>query len=301
MVLAGGLRVIYSRVLLDALAWAGLVYAAWTPISNVENAVALIMAAALTLATCGLTSRWTVTFPMAPFILLQMLRRSAENIQDSNLLCYVSIMLMVISIGLSVLFPPLQIPAAQAGGPYAVGAVNFFLPLPKKNDTTANGAALEHTHVQARLLYPTNPTKSTFGSANRVPYMPPSIAIEFLKESMKVAGPAPLKTFDWLMHHWLLAELPIQTHAPLLDAAEKSTLPVVVYSHGLMGNADLYSYQTLSIASQGMLVLVVNHLDGSAPVAEKHDGSRVMYDYDIIELWKDKKYTEYAGKWSFAV
>jgi hypothetical protein len=50
----------------------------------------------------------------------------------------------------------------------------------------------------------------------------------------------------------------------------------------------------MSLASQGMLVLMVNHLDGSAPVAEKHDGSRVLYDYDIIELWKDGKHEEYA-------
>ena len=111
---------------------------------------------------------------------------------------------------------------------------------------------------------------------------------------MKIAGPPPLKAYDWLMHHWLLAELPIQMHAPLLSASEKAGFPVVVYSHGLMGSADLYSYQAMSLASQGMLVLMVNHLDGSAPVAEKHDGSRIMYDYDIIELWKEGKHEEYA-------
>lgn len=129
-----------------------------------------------------------------------------------------------------------------------------------------------------------------------MPYLSPSLAMDFLRESMKAAAPPELKPYDWLMHHWLLTELPVQKHATLLPASEKEQFPLVAYSHGLMGNSELYSYQAVSLASQGVLVLMVNHLDGSAPIAEHHDGSRVPYNHDLINLYKAGKELEYTRK-----
>ena len=145
---------IYSRLCLDVLAWVGLVYSSWTPVTNAANITVLISTILVTLATCGPTSRWPVTFPMAPFNVIQLMRRIYDNFHYSSWICFLSILLVLISIILSILFPPLQMPKAQAGGPYAVGAVNFFVPL-RQIDGNTKGV-FDHTHVQARLLYPTN-------------------------------------------------------------------------------------------------------------------------------------------------
>jgi hypothetical protein len=312
MVLAGGLQVITSRVVLDVLVWLGFLSAVWTP-PHWMNTMTMLSTAITALATSGPTSRWTLTFPMAPLVLLQLLRRMITLFRQNRkingtadlLIRYSCCFWIVVSIIFSILFPPLALPKAQAGGPYAVGAVRFFVPL--SNATTCNdsssscGSFGNHSHVQARLLYPTKfLNEEGESSSATMPYLSPSLALEFLRESMKIAGPPPLKTYDWLMHHWLLTELPIQPHAKLLDAgqATAAAFPVVVYSHGLIGSADLYSYQAMSLASQGVLVLMVNHLDGSAPVAERHDGSRIKFDSDIVQLYFDGKKEEYARKCS---
>eukprot|EP00797_Seminavis_robusta_P023670 Sro390_g132960.2 (483) ;mRNA; r:58774-60222 len=225
---------------------------------------------------------------MAPIIVLQILRRQGSKLRASRILCYTSLLMVLMSIAASILFPPLQLPQVQSGGPYDVGAVSFFLPI--QQEETDSCDMFNHTHVPVRLLYPT--IRSNDSSDKTTPYLSPSLAMEFLQESMKAAAPPPLKPYDWLMHHWLLTELPIQKHAALVPQTTK--FPLVVYSHGLMGNADIYSYQAMSLATQGMLVLMINHLDGSAPVAEHHDGSKITFDYDTLQLWKDGKKKEYT-------
>jgi Platelet-activating factor acetylhydrolase, isoform II len=290
MVFAGGLEVIPLRVLLDILAWIGMSYAIWNP-PHWKNSLILVSTVWMVLANSGPTSRWTTTFPMAPLVTLQFFRRTGSQLSNSRLLYYMSLLFVLLSVGLSLLFPPLQLPRAQAGGPYAVGAVDFFLPMETTGPGEETCSLFNHTQVQVKLLYPTNSTdKAT------MPYLSPSIALEFLQESFKAAAPPELKPYDWLLHHWLLAELPAQRHASLLPASEKEQFPLVAYSHGLMGNADLYSYQAVSLASQGVLVLMVNHLDGSAPVAEHVDGTRVTYNHDLIQIWKDGKELEYTRK-----
>lgn len=288
MVFAGGLEVIPSRVLLDVAAWIGLSYSIWTA-THWKNSVAFLGTVCMVIMTSGPTSRWPVSFPMAPIVAIQTIRRFGK-LQNSKLLKFLSFFLVAISVGLAVLFPPLQLPRAQAGGPYSVGAVDFFLPIdPAKAQGQDVCSLFNHTQVRARLLYPTHSTEQ-----NKMPYLHPSLAIEFLQESMKAAAPPELKAYDWLLHHWLLAELPAQRHAGLMPSSEKETFPLVVYSHGLMGNYDLYSYQAMSLATQGVLVLMLNHLDGSAPIAEHKDGSRITFDYDIVQLWKDGKEEEYV-------
>lgn len=295
--LAGGLQVIPSRILLDVVAWMSLSYTIWTP-AKMGNTLTLAVTVAMILVTSGMTKRWPITFPLLPLVLLQVPRRFGSGIEKSRFVKYTSTLLVVVSVGLSLLFPPLQLP--QVGGPYAIGGVNFFLPIDISSVALSDTCPVtfNHSHVLVKLLYPTSlkADTQTSGIGNTMPYLLPSLAVEFLQESMKAAAPPPLKAYDWLMHHWLLTELPIQQNATLLDSATKEKFPLVVYSHGLMGNADIYSYQAMSLASQGNLVLMVNHLDGSAPVAEHADGQRVTFDYDIVQLWKDGKEVEYVRK-----
>ena len=66
-----------------------------------------------------------------------------------------------------------------------------------------------------------------------------------------------------------------------LTAQPKPKLPMAVFSHGIMGNAFIYSYQCMSLASNGTLVLSMDHTDGSAIGATKKDGSFVDYDASL--------------------
>ena len=348
-ILTGGLHVIPSRVLLDVVAWVGMVLAIQTPVRNTtigkneKNPSAtkrnsyhtwiLLATMGVTLATTirgiSWTARWSVAFPMIPLGLLQGLRHLFVRLSDSKIIFFTSYLLVFLSMALCVLFPPLQLPHAQAGGPYAVGAATFFLPISVEGSACpatelSSFAVFNHSHVQVKLFYPTalkisndnmnTATTSTTTNKKKTTKMPylsssPQLALAFLQESMKAAAPAPIKAFDWLLHHWLEVEVPVEPNAPLLELEEKKEdtedarqsttsqprqLPLVVYSHGLMGSADLYAYQTMSLASQGVFVLAVNHLDGSAPIAEHVDGKSITFDYDIIQLWHDGKKEDYV-------
>ena len=54
---------------------------------------------------------------------------------------------------------------------------------------------------------------------------------------------------------------------PRVDVNDKKRLPVIVFSHGLAGNRNLYAGLLTSLASQGYLVAAIEHRDGSASCA----------------------------------
>jgi platelet-activating factor acetylhydrolase len=68
-------------------------------------------------------------------------------------------------------------------------------------------------------------------------------------------------------------------------------LPVIIYSHGLGGHADIYSYQTHTLAAQGYVVLTLTHADGSSPFLVYPDGTKREYDYEPQRLEKAHGYT----------
>ena len=72
--------------------------------------------------------------------------------------------------------------------------------------------------------------------------------------------------------------------APNAKPLEGDKLPLVVYSHGLGGTAITYTYQTQHLAAQGNVVLVLDHTDGSAPVVQKHDGTKHTYDHGVGQV-----------------
>lgn len=70
-------------------------------------------------------------------------------------------------------------------------------------------------------------------------------------------------------------------------------LPIVFFSHGLGGNAEMYSYQTQSLAKNGYVVVVIDHTDGSAPVAARRGGTLLRRNETILEFWMDGRKDEY--------
>jgi platelet-activating factor acetylhydrolase len=165
-------------------------------------------------------------------------------------------------------------------------------PALRRENTTRHGTA---HHLPVRLLYP---TLEKVGLSGGIPYFNPDIAVPLCEHSMKFGAPPPLKNFGWILHTWRLTSLPAKRNAPLLPSEEP--LAVVVFSHGLGGTLDMYSYQTMSLAAEGNVVLSLNHLDGSAPVVPQpansgdQDVPGIEYDYDIVDLWKQGKEVEYV-------
>jgi pimeloyl-ACP methyl ester carboxylesterase len=103
-----------------------------------------------------------------------------------------------------------------------------------------------------------------------------------------------LKAFSWMLHTWRLTGVRAKRNARLLPASEQEQLPVVIFSHGLGGTSDIYSYQTMSLAAHGFLVLSITHQDGSAPVVQRSDGSLLTFDHEIAKLVKEGNYADYV-------
>jgi platelet-activating factor acetylhydrolase len=307
MVLWGGLRPIASRVVLDSLTLAVWLHGSLAPnsggTSRDENDRAtrsylwILLSGILTIVTTGnLTNRWTLTLPLLPLLVLQGVRRLLPRrgrrwLQYTHgLLTFLSVFCILAAAGLCVFFPAVELPPVK--GPHNVGKVDLFLPL-----HSSTGSNNNHTSaaVWVRLLYP------TLATPRSLPYLTPSTALEFCHHSMKFGAPPPLRSFSWMLHTWRLTERLECEDAPLVPSSmfdndawgNAEPLPVVVYSHGLGGHADIYSYQTHSLAAHGHVVLVLTHADGSSPVVTQVDGSRIPYDYEPQRVEREGGYRDY--------
>jgi dienelactone hydrolase len=302
--LYGGLRPIISLLVLDAVVFIGLCYSTFSSATK-SNLIVLLVSSVCALASLGLTKQWTLLFPFLPFLTLQLLRRVKAGNWASILIVILSSILLIMGAALVIVFPTVELPPVK--GPYNVGIVDLFLPVDmasaggqvcqtskgdftdKDGDTTAiacdpwSGDLI--THVPVRMLYP------TLDKPGRVRHLKPMVAIEFCKQTMKFGAPPSIQDFAWIMHTWSVSGLRAKQNAALLPSEKAEKLPIVIYSHGLGGTSDVYSYQTMALASQGFVVLSLNHQDGSAPVVQRVDGSFLTFDFEIPGL-KGGKDTE---------
>ncbi|KZT13050.1 uncharacterized protein LAESUDRAFT_754072 [Laetiporus sulphureus 93-53] len=79
-------------------------------------------------------------------------------------------------------------------------------------------------------------------------------------------------------------KLPVYPNVPLLDRASCSEdphaqWPLVFFSHGLSGTRTTYSHLCIRLASQGKVVLAMEHRDGTAPVVMSHFASTANKGY----------------------
>ena len=321
MVLWGGLLPIPSQVVADVITFVGLAYSTLTK-PTWENLQTLVGTCVMAIAVSGnLTNKWTVIFPLVPFVILQSLRR-IKKIENNKIMSTIIVilccLLIVISAMLSVLFPAVELPlpvvmtlnsnndASTTTSPrYQVGIIETFLPVSNLlfNDYEKTGTRPNATqdHVTVRILYP---TLDTYSSKTKRKFLRPSTAEEFCRSTMQAGAPPPLKEYDWMVHNWRLITLPnVHQNAKLHTKGKEEnggsgseTWPVIVYSHGLGGTAELYTYQTVAMASAGNIVLVIEHLDGSGPIIQRKDGSVLLRDESVVQDWIDKRYVEYAIK-----
>jgi len=199
-----------------------------------------------------------------------------------------SFVLVLKSFLLTILFPAVKI--NQVSGEYNVGVVDIHLPV--KN--------FEHDHITVRFLYPTLMKNS------KVPYLDVETRDKICNLLMKHGAPAPLNKLVFLLNHWKLSTINARRNAtPYVPTActqnnthdkknnntddSTSKLPIVVYSHGLTGVAEIYSYQAMSLAASGHFVMSITHSDKSAIGVKRKDGSFIPYDNEIAKLSSQKE------------
>ncbi|KAL3908998.1 MAG: hypothetical protein SGILL_008266 [Bacillariaceae sp.] len=108
----------------------------------------------------------------------------------------------------------------------------------------------------------------------------------YCEENMKHSAPPPLRPFSWIIHNWRLIEIQGKHHAePTFAHSPHGRLPVIFYSHGLGADAQMYAYQTHSLAAHGYLVVVLDHTDGSSPVVARKDGALLRRNDTILQQW----------------
>ncbi|OWZ04996.1 Platelet-activating factor acetylhydrolase, plasma/intracellular isoform II protein [Phytophthora megakarya] len=115
---------------------------------------------------------------------------------------------------------------------------------------------------------------------SRVPYLHHG---DHLMKGLGVFAQLP----PWLFHNMSNAQLAALQDAPIAAAPTSiGGWPVVIFSHGLAGSLELYSYLNQQLASFRHVVVVPNHCDGSACVCSPEPG-RIEYYQQITPEVRD--------------
>jgi platelet-activating factor acetylhydrolase len=86
--------------------------------------------------------------------------------------------------------------------------------------------------------------------------------------------------------------IPCTPHPPLLES--KSSLPLVIFSHGLAGMRTTYSNICGSLASQGCVVVAIEHSDGTACATERNK-QVIHYRRPVASEMKENETQEEYG------
>lgn len=274
-----------------------------------NNTSLMLTGSCLAIAVSGnLTNRWTIIFPMIPLVMLQCLRMGVSRKWISALIFVLSLLLILASAILSILFPAVELPPiiSSAGNElFNVGMVDLYLPIDLKFSSPIPNTEFccpkEQDHATVRILYP------TLEPAQSIPYLRPQTSAAYCEENMKHSAPPLLRPYSWMIHTWRLIEVRGRHHAQPLIATTSSDKnsngglgggvgwPIVFFSHGLGGNAEMYSYQTQALARNGYVVVVIDHTDGSAPVVSRRDGTLLRRNDTIVQYWMDGRKDDYRS------
>ena len=164
-------------------------------------------------------------------------------LQDTLLMLVASVMRKLLWV--------LRYPAfAPESGLYRVGALQ----------TRLEGA------VACQVHYPAATTSSAGVSTTHVPYF----------RLRAVEGMADYsRTSVELLRILSNRQHPCAINAPPFHANKK--IPVVVFSHGLGGSMEMYTQLCQQMASHGLVVIAMEHEDGSGAYAETPDGQTILY------------------------
>ncbi|KAF7197876.1 putative phospholipase A2 [Pseudocercospora fuligena] len=152
-------------------------------------------------------------------------------------------------------------------GPYEVGTVDVEIPvadLPSPSEAPEGAAPT----ISFRIFYPCEKPKN--GEASRpvrwIP-QPQRATIRAFASFIGVKNPRVANLISFMPQQLYWITLPAHRNAKLLDPPTSSgRWPVTVFSHGLAGSRNAYSYVCGDLASQGMIVIALDHRDGSSPI-----------------------------------
>ena len=278
VMLWGGLRPIRSRFALDVLTLTILLRAVFIPSHHYEESHRHILfvtfSSLVTIFTAGLTQRWTITLPMIPVVIMQLSRYMIQTEWIISTIQWLSVLLVVKASLLSILFPALEISSPK--GKYNVGIIDIQLPVNN----------FDVTHVSARILYPCH-------ESSKMLYLQKDVADNICKQLMLVGAPKSLQGMTWMLDQWKLSSIKATRNGSIIKSSDERGWPLVVYSHGLFGGTFLYSYQTMNLAANGMVVLALNHSDGSSIGFKRNDGRFQAYDPTISRLDREGTFVEY--------
>ncbi|KAK5121067.1 hypothetical protein LTR85_005551 [Meristemomyces frigidus] len=151
-------------------------------------------------------------------------------------------------------------------GPYEVGTVDVEIPaseLPSPSDTP-DGAP---PTIAFRMFFPcVKPGKNEADRPVRWIPQPQRIHVasvmKYVGIGEKTAGLA-----SYLLRQLYWIKLPAHRNARLLEPpTESGRWPVTFFSHGLAGSRNAYSQVCGDLASNGMIVISMDHRDGSSPI-----------------------------------
>ncbi|KAF2839396.1 hypothetical protein M501DRAFT_1016478 [Patellaria atrata CBS 101060] len=150
-------------------------------------------------------------------------------------------------------------------GPYDVGSVDVEIPATQITSPSLTPENAPAT-VAFRIFYPcrkpTSPTRPVRWIPNPQRGFVSAFA-RFLGANSLFAN--AISHFPQLIYH---VTIPVHRNADILPAPNSSKRwPMMVFSHGLAGSRNTYSHICGSVASHGVVVVAVDHRDGSAPVS----------------------------------
>lgn len=149
-------------------------------------------------------------------------------------------------------------------GPYSVGTVDVEIPvsdLPAPSDPPKDAVET----VAFRIFYPCkNPEKS--GRPVRWIPQPQKETVNAFAKFLG-AGNKLASLISWMPQQLYWIKLPAHRNADVLEPPTScGRWPVTMFSHGLAGSRNTYSYICGDMASKGMVVVAMDHRDGSSPI-----------------------------------
>ncbi|KAI4722207.1 hypothetical protein E4T48_01555 [Aureobasidium sp. EXF-10727] len=152
----------------------------------------------------------------------------------------------------------------QYPGPHTVGTVDVEIPAADLSSTAAVPADAAPT-VSFRIFYPCQNQKESARPVRWIPSPQRPNLSAFAR--LLGAGSRASDFFSYFPTILYYITIPAQRNAPLLaPTTSNSRWPVMIFSHGLAGNRNLYSHVCGSMASYGLVVIAMDHRDGSSPV-----------------------------------
>ena len=259
-------------------------------LSHYGDEIFMMVIALCTLGVYGTTHRWPLTLVLhlpvtGLMIISNLLHAYAFRKERPRIIQIISFILTAFSTLLLILFPTVRL--AEVKGKYwknddkegDIGVVDIFLPVslvteeeeeilrPKYPDNGENT-----TSMTVRLFYPSEYSRHKTG----ISYISKNLCDIFIQ----ITNPKPLSSFGMLIHAWCLTKLPAVRNAKPRDCRQGGKgMNLAFYSHGLYGNSTLYSYQAMSLAAEGYIVMMLDHRDGSQVSTKTQSGEMLLHNF----------------------